>query len=131
MRLEFTKMHGLGNDFVVFDAVNQRIVLEKVEAINDTTESLIASTAERLKTQGAQIQKQASSSQIDVDVLKQAFADIRIALEDISSYRQKALPEMAQNILEMDKLAKESEEEIRKIENAEEAMGDFPLEIID
>ena len=27
--------------------------------------------------------------------------------------------------------AKESEEEIRKIENAEEAMGDFPLEIID
>ncbi len=110
---------------------NQRIVLEKVEAINTTTESLIASTAERLKTQGAQIQKQASSSQIKVEVLKQAFADIKAALDDISSYRQKALPEMAANILEMDKLSKESEEQIRKIENAEETMGDFPLEIID
>jgi uncharacterized protein YaaN involved in tellurite resistance len=110
---------------------NQRIVLEKVEAINTTTESLIASTAERLKTQGAQIQKQASSSQIKVEVLKQAFADIKTALDDISNYRQKALPEMAANILEMDKLSKESEAQIRKIENAEETMGDFPLEIIE
>ncbi len=110
---------------------NQRIVLEKVEAINSTTESLIASTAERLKTQGAQIQKQASSSQIKVEVLKQAFADIKTALDDISNYRQKALPEMAANILEMDKLSQESEAQIRKIENAEETMGDFPLEIID
>jgi uncharacterized protein YaaN involved in tellurite resistance len=110
---------------------NQRIVLEKVEAINTTTESLIASTAERLKTQGAQIQKQASSSQIKVEVLKQAFADIKHALDDISHYRQKALPEMAANILEMEKLSKESEAQIRKIENAEETMGDFPLEIIE
>jgi len=31
MRLEFTKMHGLGNDFVVFDAVNQRIVLDETQ----------------------------------------------------------------------------------------------------
>jgi uncharacterized protein YaaN involved in tellurite resistance len=110
---------------------NQRIVLEKVEAINATTEDLIASTAARLKTQGVQIQKQASSSQIKVEVLKQAFSDIKQALEDISSYRQKALPEMASNILEMEKLSKESEEQIRKIENAEETLGDFPLEIIE
>ena len=26
-RLRFTKMHGLGNDFVVFDGVNQTITL--------------------------------------------------------------------------------------------------------
>jgi len=31
MRLEFTKMHGLGNDFVVFDAVNQRVVLDETQ----------------------------------------------------------------------------------------------------
>ncbi len=28
MRLEFTKMHGLGNDFVVIDLVTQRLRLE-------------------------------------------------------------------------------------------------------
>lgn len=27
MRLQFTKMHGIGNDFVVFDAINQRVGL--------------------------------------------------------------------------------------------------------
>ena len=29
MSIEFTKMHGLGNDFVVFDAVNQRVALDE------------------------------------------------------------------------------------------------------
>jgi diaminopimelate epimerase len=29
MGIEFTKMHGLGNDFVVFDAVNQQITLDQ------------------------------------------------------------------------------------------------------
>jgi len=28
MRLKFTKMHGLGNDFVVFDAIRQQVTLE-------------------------------------------------------------------------------------------------------
>lgn len=27
MRLQFTKMHGIGNDFVVFDAINQQVAL--------------------------------------------------------------------------------------------------------
>ena len=37
MRLKFTKMHGLGNDFVVFDAISQQVQLnaEKVSAIAD------------------------------------------------------------------------------------------------
>ncbi|MDE2698367.1 MAG: diaminopimelate epimerase [Gemmatimonadota bacterium] len=29
MRLQFTKMHGLGNDFVVFDAINQDVCLSR------------------------------------------------------------------------------------------------------
>ena len=31
MTLAFSKMHGLGNDFVVFDAVNQRVVLDETQ----------------------------------------------------------------------------------------------------
>jgi uncharacterized protein YaaN involved in tellurite resistance len=110
---------------------NQKIVLEKVQAINTTTESLIAGTAERLKTQGAEIQKQASSTQINMDVLKQAFADVSTALEDIDSYRQQALPEMAKSILEMDQMSAKAESEIKKVEKAETVGGDFSLEITD
>jgi len=110
---------------------NQKIVLEKVQAINKTTESLIAGTAERLKTQGAEIQKQASGAQLDLDVLKQSFADVSAALEDIDSYRQKALPEMAKSILEMDQMSAKAESEIKKVEKAETVDGDFSLEITD
>ncbi len=74
---------------------NQKIVLDKLKAVNTTTENLIASTAERLKTQGAEIHKQASSTQLDVEVLKKAFDYIRAALDDISRYRQEAFPKMA------------------------------------
>ncbi len=37
MRLEFTKMHGLGNDFVIVDAIRQRVALtpEQVRRIAD------------------------------------------------------------------------------------------------
>ncbi len=111
---------------------NQKIVLEKVQAISQTTSDLIAGTAARLRQQGAEIHKQASSTQLDIGALKQAFNDIRAALDDISRYRQEALPKMAQNILEMDKLASSTEETIQKMEHGNRAqIADFPIEIID
>jgi len=110
---------------------NQRIVLEKVQALTSTTSDLIAGTAERLKTQGADIHKQASATQIDIDALKRAFEDVRSALDDISRYRQEALPKMAERILQMDRMAAESNEAIARVEQAEKVAKDFPIEIID
>ncbi len=108
---------------------NQKIVLDKVRAVNETTSDLIAGTARRLKEQGAEIHKQASSTQIDMDALKSAFRDIHAALDDISRYRQQALPKMAQTITEMDRLTTEGEKKIRQMERAEIAAEDV-FEII-
>ena len=108
---------------------NQRIVLEKVQAISSTTDQLIAGTSERLKTQGAEIHKQASSTQLDMEVLKRSFADIRSALDDVARFRQEALPKMASNIAQMDSLAHETEEQIRRFEHAGRVAGDFSIEI--
>lgn len=94
---------------------NQKSVLEKVESVNKTTGDLIAGTAERLKTQGAQIHKQASSSMIDIDQLKQAFADIKLAMEDIATFRMNALPQMAQSVAEMDRITAEAAKQIEKM----------------
>jgi uncharacterized protein YaaN involved in tellurite resistance len=111
---------------------NQKIVLEKVEALSSTTSELIAGTASRLRTQGAAIHKQASGTQLDLDSLKRAFEDIRAALDDISRYRREALPRMAERITQMDRLAEDSEQAIRKMEHAEKArVVEFPIEIID
>ncbi len=110
---------------------NQKIVLEKIEAINSTTNDLIAKTAANLKMQGAEIHKKAASAQLDIEVLKQAFDDINAALEDISKYRQDALPKMAGTIIEMDALSLRADESVKKFKNAEKIDDDFGLEIID
>ncbi|HET7864816.1 MAG TPA: toxic anion resistance protein [Burkholderiaceae bacterium] len=87
---------------------NQRITLERVQAVNETTDRLIASSAEKLRTQGVEIHKMAASTQLNMDTLKKAFADIRAALDDVSRFRQEALPQMAANIAELDKLSTEA-----------------------
>jgi len=109
--------------------VGEKIVLDKVNAISTTTDNLIASTAQRLKTQGAEIHKQAASTQLNIDTLKAAFADINAAMADIATFRQQALPQMATSILEMDRLTTTADESIRKMEegNRSQPVIDFNL----
>lgn len=97
---------------------NQRITLERVQAVNETTDKLIASSAEKLRTQGAEIHKMAASTQLNMDTLKKAFADIRAALDDVSRFRQEALPQMAANIAELDKLSTEAARAIAQSDDA-------------
>jgi len=58
-------------------AQTQKQVLRGVQAVNKTTDELINQTAERLRTQGVEIQKQASQASLDVDNLKAAFANVQ------------------------------------------------------
>ena len=84
---------------------NQRIVLEKVNLLNESTNRMIASTAEMLKTQGVEIQKQASEAMISTDTLKKSFEDTLQAMSDISSYKTEALPRIRQTIEEFKALS--------------------------
>jgi len=79
---------------------NQRIVLKKIELLNETTNNLISGTSRMLKDQGAAIQKQALESTISVDTLKQAFTDVIEAFDSISTYKQEALPKMRDTIIQ-------------------------------
>lgn len=110
---------------------DQKIVLDKITAINETTNDLIAGTAKRLKEQGAAIHKQAASTTLDMAVLKQAFVDIRAALDDISSFRQAALPQMAQTILDLDKVTADQEGVIRQLEEGNRVSSSLKIEVKD
>lgn len=83
---------------------HQKVVLDKLDAVNRTTNDLIAGTASQLRTQGADIQARAAASQLDIDVLKRSFQDINAALDDIAGFRQQALPAMGQAVTEMTRL---------------------------
>ncbi|MCI5159496.1 MAG: hypothetical protein D3906_13900 [Candidatus Electrothrix sp. AUS1_2] len=63
-----------------------------------------------------------------MESLKRAFADIHTALDDISTYRKNALPEMAKNILEMDQMTAEAEAQIRKQEQGNQAAPTMELD---
>jgi uncharacterized protein YaaN involved in tellurite resistance len=106
---------------VALALAHQKIVLDKVEAINRTTSDLIAGTAERLKTQGTEIHERAAGTMLDMDSLRSAFEDINIALDEISRYRKEALPQMATTILELDRLTEEGEEAIERLEKGQAA----------
>ncbi len=112
-------------------AQTQKQVLRGVQAVNKTTDELINQTAEKLRTQGVEIQKQASQASLDVDNLKAAFANVQGALDDISRFRQEALPEMANSIVEMDELTDKMESSIRKMEQGEETLEQFDIIITD
>ncbi len=108
---------------------HQKKVLAGVEAVTDTTNDLIAGTAEQLKNQGVEIQKRAASTQLDIDTLKRAFADVQSALDDISEFRRKALPNMANSIVEMDALTSQMDSSINKMEKGNEVSDEFILDI--
>ena len=95
---------------------NQRITLEKVTTLNAATNTMIESTARMLKDQGTEIQKQATEANISADTLKTSFADTIQALEDISNYKQMALPRIKQTIAEFQAIADEGQKHIDRIE---------------
>jgi len=95
---------------------NQRIVLKKIELLNQTTDSLISGTSKMLKNQGAEIHKQSLESSISVDTLKQAFTDVLSALDSISTYKQEALPKMRETINQFRELADNGEQQIVRLE---------------
>lgn len=95
---------------------NQKIVLKKIELLNQTTNELIASTSRMLKNQGAEIQKQALEASISVDTMKQAFSDVLSALDSISTYKQEALPKMRDTINQFREMADSGEKEIQRLE---------------
>ncbi|MFA7248350.1 MAG: toxic anion resistance protein [Dehalococcoidia bacterium] len=100
---------------VAFALAHQKIVLEKISAVGQTTSDLIAGTAARLRTQGSEIQAQSAQATLDLEQLRAAFTDINAALDEISRFRREALPAMAQTILEFDELSAGAEVNIQKL----------------
>lgn len=98
---------------------NQKIVLQKIELLNQTTNELIAGTSRMLKDQGVQIHKQSLQTNVSAETLKQAFTDVLSALDSISSYKQEALPKMRDTIDQFRELADNGEKQIQRWERGQ------------
>ena len=104
---------------------HQKIVLRKIELLNTATSTMIEHTASMIKTQGVEIHKQASSSMLSMESLEKAFDDLKTSLEDLSSFRQEALPVMQGNILKLESLSRAASTEIDRMIKGDEARKDL------
>ena len=118
-RAETVTVSSLRTAVTVASALyNQRIVLEKVNLLNESTNRMIASTAEMLKTQGVEIQKQSSEAMISTETLRKSFEDTLQAMTDISNYKLEALPRIRKTIEEFKELADMGEQKLQQMEDA-------------
>jgi len=84
---------------VVAQAVaSQRLVLDQIAALNTTTGNLIAGNARMLKENAGRVYGQASSATVDVEKLKLAFSNVMQAMDDMSTFKIKAIGSMQQTV---------------------------------
>lgn len=93
---------------------HQQKQMDAVKATNDMTVDLLKSTAEKAKTQGVQIVKDANDVSAMIDGLKQAFGDTIEAMNLLDAYKQEALPAMKNNVKLLDDLNKEMKEQVER-----------------
>ncbi|WP_194744536.1 toxic anion resistance protein [Thermaurantiacus tibetensis] len=77
---------------------NQKLVLDQITALNQTTANVIDATGTMLRTQTGEIHKQAASSTIPLETLKQAFANIYATMDSIDQFKMQALASMKQTV---------------------------------
>ncbi len=106
---------------VALALANQRLVLDRVEAVNTTTSEMIAGTAKALRSQGVEIQNRAASTVLDMGKLEEAFADVLGAIEEVSRYRRDALPKLDAQIDRLEDLAAKGNEAVARLERGNAA----------
>lgn len=104
---------------------NQKIVLEKVNALNAATNQMIGATARLLREQGVSVQEQSMNANISPETLKQAFSDAFAALDDINHFRERALPQMRRTIETFKDISEYGERRIEIMERGREIDEDI------
>jgi uncharacterized protein YaaN involved in tellurite resistance len=124
-----TTLTALRTAVMVSEALgSQKLVLDQVTFVNDMTNQLIEQNANRLGTQGLEIQKQASESSVNAEVLAKSFQQIFKAMDAMDSYREQALPNMKKTVASLEQSVTQAKEYLQK--NRQERIGNFSEEIL-
>ena len=100
---------------------NQRLVLEQITALNSTTAQIIDSTGTLLREQTGRIHEQAASSTIPLETLQRAFQNIYDTMDNIDTFKVKALESMKQTVTTLTAEVEKSRGYIARAEGAAQA----------
>lgn len=129
-RASKTTIAALRTAIIVSEALGtQRLVLNQINEVNNVTNNLIERNSELLKTQGVEIQKQATQSAVNAQTLEKSFQNIFQAMDAIDSYRAQALPQMAKTIDSLESSVQNAKNYLSS--RRENRIGDFAKELVD
>jgi len=98
-RATTTTVSALRTAVIVAQALaDQKLVLDQITALNTTTSNLIESTSELLHQQSAKVNEQASSATVELGKLQAAFKNIYATMDEIDTFKIKALDTMQQTV---------------------------------
>src|SRR4051812_1688225 len=102
---------------------NQRLVLDQIGALNETTGDVIASTAQMLRQQTAEIQDQASRATVGIEKLQAAFDNIYATIDAIDTFKLAALDSMKQTIESLSREVARAQVHVERARSAELAQA--------
>jgi len=97
---------------------NQKLVLDQIGALNETTADMIEGTSAMLRQQSAGVHEQAASATVSIEKLQAAFANIYATIDTIDASKLQALETMRRTI---DALSREVARAQAYLERAHEA----------
>lgn len=98
-RARTTTLTALRTAVIVAEALNnQRLVLDQIDAVNKTTNNMIESTSEMLRTNTVRIHEQAVNSGVSIETLQKAFDNIFATIDAVENFKTQANENMAKTI---------------------------------
>ena len=132
-RATTTTVSALRTAVIVAQALSdQKLVLDQITALNTTTGNLIESTSRLLHDQSGRISEQAASATIDLAKLQAAFTNIYATMDEIDTFKLRALDNMAQTVTALSAEVAKSQaylDRVRQSENNAALGGDKQVKL--
>ena len=100
---------------------NQKLVLQQITSLNQTTSDIIDSTSTLLREQTGQIHEQAASSTIPLETLQRAFQNIYETMDEVDEFKLRALDSMKQTVTTLSDEVEKSKGYIARAEGQAQA----------
>lgn len=100
---------------------NQKLVLEQITQLNTTTANIIDGTGKMMRDNTALIHEQAAASTIPLETLSQAFTNIYQTMDEIDTFKVKALENMKQTVGALENEVEKSKGYIARAEGQAQA----------
>lgn len=123
-RASTTTVGALRTAVTVSEAMtNQRLVLQQITALNDTTAGIIDSTSTLLREQTGKIHEQAAASTIPLEVLQRAFQNVYDTMDEVDTFKVRALDSMKQTVTALSAEVEKSKGYIARAEGQAQAQS--------